>query len=40
MGIASLGWRFYLIWVAFNAIFVPVRFFFFFLSEPPSLAAL
>lgn len=26
-GIANLGWRFYLIWVVFNAIFVPVRFF-------------
>lgn len=24
-GIASLGWRFYLIWMTFNAIFVPVR---------------
>jgi len=24
LGIANLGWKFYLIWVVFNAIFVPV----------------
>jgi len=24
-GIAHLGWRFYLIWMVFNALFVPVR---------------
>ena len=24
-GIASLGWKFYLIWTVFNAIFIPVR---------------
>lgn len=24
-GIASLGWRFYLIWMFFNALFIPVR---------------
>lgn len=25
IGIANLGWRFYLIWMSFNAIFIPVR---------------
>ncbi|KAL9708857.1 hypothetical protein Ac2012v2_008012 [Leucoagaricus gongylophorus] len=27
LGIANLGWKFYLIWVVFNAIFVPLVWF-------------